>query len=632
MPWTLRAPVCLVTALAGCTAGPPTSDDPPWGATAAGPPAFELDLGAFSGAGSERPVFSMVVGDADGDADLDVMLNRHHLDPLELYLDGPDGLARANIAGADSTGLYDNPGVPSLYGEEQSMLDAALAGPPGLSVWHDLPRAGVWHLVAHPGDGVSPAVRVTANRALTDIEGVGSSEIERLDVFSAELTWADPTTAQHVTVANALVGTQLIVEVIDSEPIDVFVGRERSPATAGTLSLWKPDPHGLAWHDVIGDPQPELFVTRGGLMGRLEPPHEPKVDRWFVGEGPGVWDLDVDAVPASYGRGRQLQWVDLDGDRVDELVVGNSATPNSVLALGSDGRFVDVAAGLGLDLHLGDAFAWIDVDGDTWPDQVTVEGTELWVVRSLAGAGFVREPGPAWGLVSPASAEDALDGLFDPFTFSVADLDNDGRLDLWLSGWGTGERVAVFLATDGGFRDATAELGLDSILAPDTSVVLTDVDADGWTDAVLLSAGVVLAHRGPDGFELDADWADWPVADTPWVGVAADLDEDGLEEVVGAAGPQRFVAWNRTEPPRPPLTVTADLPLGTVVVAVDSVKDRTAYAWGSQHSSRYSQSVLPVQIGSRPGVRVQALQWTEPGGQTGYLPVRPGDRNIHLSR
>ena len=161
----------------------------------------------------------------------------------------------------------------------------------------------------------------------------------------------------------------------------------------------------------------------------------------------------------------------------------------------SSARFVNVAAASGLLLQnvsgeiekttinetVGNGVCLQDVDGDGLLDVFLPNGSRA---RQTPG----REP--------PRSAlyRNRGDGTFEDITTSAgvgspgywaqgcvfADFDGDGRVDLFLTGFG---RYILYRGLGGGrFRDVTAAAGLSGGRGWSTSAAFADYDRDGWID------------------------------------------------------------------------------------------------------------------------------------------------------
>jgi hypothetical protein len=618
------------------------------------PPApFTLDEAAF---GASPPpatrALDVVAADMELDGDPDLLVNWHNTGRLELFENDGGVFHLANPPEGDRSGLFENRGIADLYADTDTMLARlGITAKPGVYLWHgsnardawDADTRDGWNVYAVPAD--EPVrLELTTNCALSvDLD---ERHVKRRGEFAAEIELDVPT---HFRTRLAYISTQLKVRT--SAPL--FVGAGLHPLEKdenGEVELWKDDPHGMAWVDVRGTPQPDVYVTRGGMRGALQPPHDPKVDRFSIhgghGGAPWLYADERDAIPAGYGRGRRVEWVDVDGDLVAELYVGNTETPNVLLAAEPGGGYRDIAPELGLDVGEGDTFAWLDVDANGFDDLVFVGDAGFEIAYNRGARRFDVRPGSEVGLVFPAGSATELPELLDLMTLHVLDQDGDGRLDLWLSGHGPApperpsakgaERAgahALYRAHEAGFVEVTAEAGLRGL--PVNGLVLLDFDNDGFLDA--LSTGprtLLLRNAGGARFEtLEIPGAAALPAHTR--GLALDADGDGLLDVALLGGGRRL-ARNRCAPAGAALLVrpTSDRgdPVGTLVTAVYTGGGKQAQRFGSAGATRYSQGVLPLHFGIPPGSAIERLEVRWSDGREETRPVRPDERTIALER
>jgi hypothetical protein len=195
---------------------------------------------------------------------------------------------------------------------------------------------------------------------------------------------------------------------------------------------------------------------------------------------------------------RQLVWVDLDGDDDLDLFVALRDKPNAFFR-NDGGKFTDVAAEIGLAdtrRSVGAVFADLDADGDLDVVVGNMDGDANGVFRNDRGrfTDVAKEWGLEWGGRAPAERTNGTNGTVRP---CVEDINGDGRLDLFFANYGP---AGLFLAPDraraGPWIDAGATWGV-AVDGRSDACAFADVDHDGRLD-LYLNGTVTGGRNWPD--------------------------------------------------------------------------------------------------------------------------------------
>jgi hypothetical protein len=226
----------------------------------------------------------------------------------------------------------------------------------------------------------------------------------------------------------------------------------------------------IAWGDYDGDGDPDLLV--GFTPGRESLLKLYRNDRGRFTDVAREVGLARDS-----GAVRQPAWVDFDGDGDLDLFVAFRDRPNALFR-NDAGRFSDVAGAIGLaDPRKTVGAVWFDYDEDgdldVYVGNMDGDANGLW--RNDAGrfTDVAATAGVQWGGRTPT---DPTNGTVRP---CVADVNNDGRLDLFTANYG---KNGLFLNRGGGrFEDVGAAWGVATDARFD-ACAFADFDNDGWID------------------------------------------------------------------------------------------------------------------------------------------------------
>lgn len=188
---------------------------------------------------------------------------------------------------------------------------------------------------------------------------------------------------------------------------------------------------GALFFDANGDGLPDLYVVCGGNELRAGDAYYQ--DKFYVNKGDGVFEKSETALPLMRESGSVVVSSDMDQDGDLDLFVGGRVTPRNyphtpksrILRNDSsqgDVKFVDVTEAVAPDLlNLGMVTQanWVDVDGDNLDD--------LMLVGEWMGITYLQNTGGKFINRSEASGLGDTDGWW--FGLHAADFDKDGDVD-----------------------------------------------------------------------------------------------------------------------------------------------------------------------------------------------------------
>tara|TARA_R110002051_G_scaffold141279_1_gene214284 strand:- start:13516 stop:16875 length:3360 start_codon:yes stop_codon:yes gene_type:complete len=188
-----------------------------------------------------------------------------------------------------------------------------------------------------------------------------------------------------------------------------------------------------SFFDADNDGDLDLMVGNGGNQLTDENTYRPRL---YINDGNGNFTKSIENLPSSFKNISVISPYDFDNDGDIDVFVGSRSVvgvyginPNHLfLENVGDGKFINATEKLAYDLKdagmITDAI-WIDIDGDTKKDLITVSE---WGTPNIYKNSGRR-------LSKLFSALDSLSGWWG--TVASADLDNDGDFDLILGNQGS---------------------------------------------------------------------------------------------------------------------------------------------------------------------------------------------------
>ena len=306
--------------------------------------------------------------------------------------------------------------------------------------------------------------------------------------------------------------------------------------------------------DYDNDGYLDLLVLRGAWLG-VDGRHPNSLLR---NRGDGTFtDVTFEAgLGEAHYPSQTAAWGDYDNDGDVDLYVGNEASeslpaPGQLFRNNGDGTFTDVVDAAGVANHAyAKAVVWGDYDADGLPDlYVSNFGAENRLYRNTGRGTFVDEA-PRLGVAAPTWS----------FPAWFWDVDNDGRLDLYVSAYTARiehlaaralglpvniETAQLYRSIDGGaFEEVSGRYGLTEPSAPMGSN-FGDLDNDGYPDFYLgtgyppyQSVMPNVMYRNQDGRAFaDVTYSGGFGHLQKGHGVAfADLDNDGDQDIFQQMG------------------------------------------------------------------------------------------------
>jgi len=243
-------------------------------------------------------------------------------------------------------------------------------------------------------------------------------------------------------------------------------------------------PLGMAFVDYDHDGDLDLYVTRaeaidieklmtGQLKASLPQRADPGINVMWRNNGDGTFTDVTESTGLADSRSTAAIGTDYNNDRAVDMAVASSLGP-IIFENPREGRFTLLRPWSNQEQSVSFGLAVLDFDHDGWMDVASNDGTTLLWKNNHGKFERANLPAPNW-----------------MYTFGIAafDYDNDGWVDLVAAGEtkdGKGEvRLFRNLGPDG-FKDVSADIGLDKVQLKDPRAIVTaDYDSDGATDLLI---------------------------------------------------------------------------------------------------------------------------------------------------
>lgn len=505
-------------------------------------------VGAFSTTGvvvSTTGARALDVGDVDGDGDLDVAVGSWG--PNTVWLnDGNGNLTNSgqSLGDSDTSSLkladFDGDGdLDMVTGNDWSQPD---------QIW--LNSNGVF---TSTGQQLNSG-EITHEVAVADLDGDGDLDIMEGFYYGAEMWLNDGTghfldPLQHL--GSAWTRDIQLVDLNLDGHLDLV-----EAAANGSNAVWLNDGTGA-----LGATPAQTFgwdETTGSAVGDLNGDGYPDmVEANYLSSsqvrfnmGDGTFSSSTYFGPSAYSQTVALADLDGDGDR--DIVLGSAGGGTTLWLNDGSGNFTDsginLAASWTYDIAIGDT----DGDGDldmVFGESATPDG--LWVNQGGAQGGtkgsFVKAP-------------QILGGTYITQAVAMADLDNDGDLDLvfgYSDGFYSTPGDAIWI-NQGGTQGGTQGVFVDSGMTLDgkntNALAVADIDDDGDADIIKGNSSApksIWLNQGGDQSGVLGTFVATPqtLSGNSWTYALAvgDLDKDGdLDLVEGVSQHPNLVYLNMT--------------------------------------------------------------------------------------
>lgn len=366
-------------------------------------------------------LFDIGIVDANEDGILDVFTSNHN--------------ARQSLLVGDKTGKFID--VLSQWGLDQNRDfpgseesdTAPLMDKPGLYIYRQLGE--ILNIRTYQIDQINNTGSLTGRFSLSSPVKIKHKHLVDSDIKESELeSGTTQTTVKFATQNNSWLSLETYLASLshffkldERFPLDrVYIGSNRvHPDSHEFVLSWR-DRHGQAWADYNQDDRIDVFMVRGGMRAMIKQISKSEIVRDELLSNQGIDKFKDDT--ANLGiikqdcRGYKPAWIDFNNNNKLDLYIGCRQTSNQLYKQQNNGQFVNVADELGLNLHDGEIFAWLDYDNDGDMDLLSAEEKILKL--------YVNQSGYFESLKIIPNLKAKLQ------KFTISDYDLDGDLDAYV--------------------------------------------------------------------------------------------------------------------------------------------------------------------------------------------------------
>jgi hypothetical protein len=337
-----------------------------------------------------------------------------------------------------------------------------------------------------------------------------------------------------------LAGDTRTTQLFHANPDGTFTNVNAAPPGGMLAHVQRP---GLAWGDYDNDGRLDLMLTGQASSG--------PISRLYHNTGSGSFtDVTATAFPGGVPGVwmSAVAWIDYDNDGWLDILISGQYDPTTGAGASKlyhndgAGHFSEDTDVLGPNTGLPGVYwsnvAWGDYDNDGAPD-LWLSGCANSGCTSIAGKLYHNDGNGHFSVDTHPLGPNTTLPPMNRGTSVWGDYDNDGRLDLLMTGSGpSSARMSRMYHNIGGgtFSDVTTSAFPGSSLAQvgQSSASWGDYDNDGWLDFLITgvpvsgpsSASSTLYHNTGTG-TFTQDSADSPAAMTNGVVAWGDYDTDG---------------------------------------------------------------------------------------------------------